>query len=547
MSRGGKRLRAGIGRLPKTPGKPFVTSLPQGRSGSTEIVPIKAGCAGSTRVSGAIRHLAIATYILIRLIQGVIFGSLAKYAVLGTTPGKSGKSYRLLGATVGTVKVLHVGLTALAVLYLLHPRRLAVLSVTTITVFLCLLGLLVWRCVSGVDGGDLIDTPFTVAAILLATLLQAMDACMDAIAREQKVYLQGARKAASAFNSLCAIVQLWLPGAWMWLPPVFVASIALSLSVWVACQWAQSSHDLTHHLHIATESAGQRFLSWRDFCFFLLTCIIGANGEKILDALTNISIDMAVAGGNVLAATAKESVAAGANLVTFLTIFVANYRARFRGEESLIARSQRDADDRLDEAEGSNSDDNCIDVNTIREIRIALRVLIIWAAVQVPRLAANKWSQGDGTALPTLVLVALVAADKLSGNLVEDALGAIESYWLEAKARPPNLLLTNTAQPGVACGFVSRVAAVGALLAAPIACQSISEVLDTLSGAWIKHLIDAGDANGGAAGVTPMFGRWMRRNVTFSVGALIALAVVTHWKMARAALVSVQRGRGKSQ
>ena len=145
--------------------------------------PVGAAAAAATRC----RHLAIASYVLIKLMHGCALGSMARYALLTTLGASDVKAFRLLVAGVGLVKLAHMALTAAAITWLLTPKRLAALTAATLACFLTAVASVTWRARLASSGeGPLVDAPLTVLATVLAVLLQTVDASMDAAFWQQK-------------------------------------------------------------------------------------------------------------------------------------------------------------------------------------------------------------------------------------------------------------------------------------------------------------------------------------------------------------------------
>jgi hypothetical protein len=110
---------------------------------------------------------------------------MARYALLTLATDVDAKSFKALCAALGVIKLLHVGLTAAAVLWLLTPRRLAGLTLATLAAFLAFLSLLCLR-VGSPGAGGVVDVGLVGLAFALAVALQAVDATMDALFLEQK-------------------------------------------------------------------------------------------------------------------------------------------------------------------------------------------------------------------------------------------------------------------------------------------------------------------------------------------------------------------------
>lgn len=106
--------------------------------------------------------------------------SVARYGMLALTADGDAKKFKILCASLDIVKLLHVGFTAVAVKWLLRPKRLAVLTMAMIVAFGTMMAMLWSR------------QPFAIlglAATLLTVTLQAGDAAMDALFAEQKPYV----------------------------------------------------------------------------------------------------------------------------------------------------------------------------------------------------------------------------------------------------------------------------------------------------------------------------------------------------------------------
>lgn len=97
--------------------------------------------------------------------------------------------------------------------------------------------------------------------------------------KKKKVYLQGCRKLASFFIGLCAIAQLWLPLNYSFMPPLFLVVLATFLAIWVVIGWFFASDEIQVCLKNVTQNATTRSISFQQFSFFLVTVLIGGNGE----------------------------------------------------------------------------------------------------------------------------------------------------------------------------------------------------------------------------------------------------------------------------
>ena len=147
-----------------------------------------------SRTAAHSRHLAIASYMLIKLFNGIALGSVARYALLTSAVSDGDvKAFRRLCATLGIIKLFHIGLTAVAVAWLLTPKRIAALVASTTATFIAVTACLATRVHAAQHRGDgavgpLVDTMLTVGIVGLAVLLQTMDASMDAAFWAQKPY-----------------------------------------------------------------------------------------------------------------------------------------------------------------------------------------------------------------------------------------------------------------------------------------------------------------------------------------------------------------------
>jgi hypothetical protein len=112
----------------------------------------------------------------------------ARYALLVLATDKDAKAFKALCVGLGLIKLLHVGLTAAAVLWLLTPRRLAGLTLGTLTAFLVFLCMLCFRVYSKQVGEEdsVVDAGLLCLGFALAVALQAVDAAMDALFLDQK-------------------------------------------------------------------------------------------------------------------------------------------------------------------------------------------------------------------------------------------------------------------------------------------------------------------------------------------------------------------------
>jgi hypothetical protein len=110
-------------------------------------------------------------------------------------------------------------------------------------------------------------------------------------------YVQGSRKVASVLISLASIVQLWLPAGIVLFPGAVLASSATLLALWVARGWWTADGSVQASVETAGTSARTHTLPAGAFVLFMITVTVGSNGEQILDALVNVGIDDAVAGG----------------------------------------------------------------------------------------------------------------------------------------------------------------------------------------------------------------------------------------------------------
>ena len=105
---------------------------------------------------------------------------------------------------------------------------------------------------------------------------------------------------------MTAIAQLGLPDPSTALAaPAVLSCASIALACWLTWQWWRADGALTAHLAAATQSGQYTALSAHSFTFYVFTVTVGGNGEQLLDGLINVDIDDAVAGGKVMAATAK--------------------------------------------------------------------------------------------------------------------------------------------------------------------------------------------------------------------------------------------------
>jgi hypothetical protein len=109
--------------------------------------------------------------------------------------------------------------------------------------------------------------------------------------------VQGSRKVASTIISLASIVQLWLPPATLLLPAAALTAAATLLALWVARGWWTADGSVQARVAHAGSSARTHTVPPRAFVLFMVTVTVGGNGEQLLDALVNVDIDDAVAGG----------------------------------------------------------------------------------------------------------------------------------------------------------------------------------------------------------------------------------------------------------
>ena len=136
--------------------------------------------------------------------------------------------------------------------------------------------------------------------------------------------------------------------------------------------------------------------------------------------------------------------------------------------------------------------------------------------------------------LPVPAVLLFVIADKLTGNLVEDALSTVQSHWLATAAvnapmRSPSTITAtpSTSSAGGLSGLVSLASAAGLALLSPVACQSLGEIAETVMGSAVKVAVEH-QHDGGVA-------QWLVSNVAVVVPALVVYAGVAHWRMAAAA------------
>jgi len=97
--------------------------------------------------------------------------------------------------------------------------------------------------------------------------------------------------------SVACIVQLQLPSFICLGPAVVLAACAMGLGIWISHSWWCASEYLAICVKDARRSAQTLTVPCSALSFFGVTIVVGNNGEQVVDAMLNLSIDDAVAGG----------------------------------------------------------------------------------------------------------------------------------------------------------------------------------------------------------------------------------------------------------
>ncbi len=130
--------------------------------------------------------------------------------------------------------------------------------------------------------------------------------------------------------------------------------------------------------------------------------------------------------------------------------------------------------------------------------------------------------------LSTLAILALVTLDKITGNLVEDALATVQCHWLATSPCVPTAAAVgNLGRQRWCPATVMLPTVLVAAVMNPVGCQSLAEIADAVMGTVVKVVVDATTLSPVARAVVD--------NIHLVIPALTVYAVAAHWLMARQA------------